>query len=384
VRSLIALVLVTSATAVSGQTNDQLFRSWRWTEDVTTPRAAGMAGAFVAVADDSSATFMNPAGLLLLPKTELAAGFHDRASGSISPPGDQLRSRRAVGFIGGAGLIARRFAIGGYITVPHDTRLLLASGPPLDDSGYLDATVTNAGGAVSWRATSRIYVGGRINVTHLRLQGLLSHRTGGSEDFRVGLAAGEDRVTGDAGLLIQLSDRVRVGARFRQGAAWPIDRRAQNPAQGVDLDSSPSAIRSPSAFSAGVGFRWTPQILLTGQLDYVLYGQIRSSLDIRKGAFARSDYVLSNGLEPRIGVEFSRRAGPVSLQLRGGVHTQAPGSLRYVGADPLEAAAFPGSKRRTLGALGASVVTRLGLRLDTAWSLGGDRIELTAGVALRF
>src|SRR6185503_3803946 len=106
-RACVVLGAMATAVPAAAQTNDHVFRSWRWTEEIEAPRAAGLAGAFVAVADDSSATVLNPAGMLLLPKTELAATMAASASGTISPVGDREDSRTDPGFIGGAGLIAK-------------------------------------------------------------------------------------------------------------------------------------------------------------------------------------------------------------------------------------------------------------------------------------
>src|SRR5262249_12524963 len=127
-RATVTVILLALGTTAMGQTNDHLFRSWRWDEDVTAPRAAGMGGAFVAVADDSSAAFLTPAGLTPLPKNDLAGGLMARRSGTSSL-GDTLRARTGVGYVGGAGRITKRFAVGGYLTEPQDRRTVLdASG----------------------------------------------------------------------------------------------------------------------------------------------------------------------------------------------------------------------------------------------------------------
>ena len=82
-KAALGLGMLLAGSSVNAQSNDHIFRSWRWVEDVPAPRAAGLGGAFVAVADDSSATFLNPAGLTLLPKTEVSARSLESRVGSI-------------------------------------------------------------------------------------------------------------------------------------------------------------------------------------------------------------------------------------------------------------------------------------------------------------
>jgi long-subunit fatty acid transport protein len=400
----LAIGLAVGALPAAAQTNDHVFRSWRWSENVEAPRAAGLAGAFVAVADDSSATYLNPAGLVLLPKTELSASLGTAGSGTITPLGDRFESRTDPGFIGGGGLVAKRLAVGAYVTRAHHSHVVFESTAPdvaaepgfstardlAAETGFIDVKVTDAGAAVAWQPLSRVYVGARLNVRYLELEGLLSvsdqlTRSGVTvETFRVGLDSGDARTTVDFGALVQIADSVRFGAVHRTGASWGVNRTSRNPAAKIELDERPTELRSPSVLSAGLAWRLNPQVLLSAQVDYVLYSQLQSNLDIRNGAFAREDYDLSNAAEPRLGLELSRRVGGVSLQLRGGIHSQAPGSLRYTGPDTVEKLVFPATKRRTLVATGLSVISRVGLRLDSSALFQGEGTSFALGLAMRF
>src|SRR6185295_10338890 len=205
-----------------------------------------------------------------------------------------------------------------------------------------------------------------------------------AETLQVGLDSGETRATVDASALVQITHSVRFGFTHRQGVSWDVNRTSTNTALKVQLDTRPTELRSPSVFCAGLAWRVSPQVLLSAQVDYVLYSQLQSNLDIRHGAFARDDYQLENAAEPRIGIELSRRVGSVSLQLRGGVHNQAPGSLQYLGTDTEEKLAFPAIKRRTLVATGLSVISRIGLRLDSSAQFQEEGIAVALGLAIRF
>lgn len=65
------------------------------------------------------------------------------------------------------------------------------------------------------------------------------------------------------------------------------------------MPTTPSSRPRRSSVSAGASARVT----VSGQLDYVRYSEIRSTLLIRCGAFQREDYALDDALEPRLGVE---------------------------------------------------------------------------------
>jgi hypothetical protein len=60
-----------------------------------------------------------------------------------------------------------------------------------------------------------------VSDTHIRVLALTSHLSeANAEDATVGMGAGQDRLTGDAGLVVVLSHRVRLGATYRQGVSW--------------------------------------------------------------------------------------------------------------------------------------------------------------------
>jgi hypothetical protein len=117
---------------------------------------------------------------------------------------------------------------------------------------------------------------------------------------------------------------------------------------------------------------------VTAQADFVRYSQIRDALDVRRN-LPRSDYVLDDGVEGRVGVEWARAFAPVTLQLRAGLWNQAPGSVEYVGPDPSERMTFQGSSRRWREGVGASALLNSGLSVDAGALFGGDRTLILAG-----
>lgn len=364
--------------AVGGaQTNDHVFRAWSWLSDPSAPRVAGLGGAFVGLADDSAAVFTNPAGIVTLPKNEIALSVLQRGAGSFAI-GDATSSRTSLGFVGGVVRLSEHFALGGYITEPHDERITLALGTPAgsNESGFLQTTVTDVGVAVGWQPAPRLSVGGRVNVTHLRLQALAAMSSG-----QVGMAAGQNRLAGDAGILFKASDRLSVGAAFTQGARWDVDRTAVSPS-GASLASGPYQLSSPSVLASGAAFKPSSRVTLVGQAELVLLSRLKDTFQAVNPVGSRDSYVLDNAVDLRGGVEFSIPRGRTTVQLRGGVYSQGSSSFQYNGPGT-EAQQFVGVTRRTLATAGASVVLE-GLSLHLAGSFGGERTVITAGGALRF
>ena len=372
------------AGSAAGQTNDHYYRSWRWTQEVGSPRAAGLGGAFVAVPNDATAIATNPASIGSLSKTEIFGGVQSRGSGTFGNAlGDNIDSRTGIGFIGGAGRVSEAWAVGAYLIEPNASRVDLQEAAPADGSinaGFIDGVVTEFGAALTWSPMEKVRLGARVVGTHLKLEGEW-RRTGedGVENLRVGTSSGQTRITGSVGALFEINDRFFVGLSAEAGASYEADRIGVYPSGGT---SSLYDLRKPARFVGGFSFKPNERLLLAGQLDFVRYGQVRSALVIAQGAATQGEYELDDAVEPRAGIEYSHPLGNVSVQLRGGVHSEAPGSLKYTGSISGEQA-FAGSERQLNGTAGASMVGR-NLRVDVAGKFGGDRTTLTAGIGVRF
>jgi len=378
------MILALSPTLASAQSNDQMYRSWSWSADVGPGRAGGLAGAFVAVADDSSATVFNPAGLVQLQKTELVGGLISRRSGRAAAAAhDALRPVTGVGFAGGAGALSSRWRVGGYIVRPQDRRADMAALQLPDGtlvSGFLDTQVTEVGGAAAWALTPRLSLGARVTATHLKLEG--EEVSTGPVDAEVGSAAGETRVTGSFGALLTVGRGLRIGLTGQPGAAYRVSRTANRAGQPQDVGSE-YELRQPGLLAVGVAYEISPKVLIVAQVDYLRSSEIPRELVVRTGPSVSSDYTLGDALEPRLGVEASFPRRTFSLQLRGGLHSQAPGFLAYRGASSVDAFTFRGGSRHLVPAFGGSVVTRA-LRMDIAARLGGEQGTVIATAGFRF
>lgn len=377
----VLLLLLGLPTLSWAQTSDHLYRSWRWAFGVTSPRAAGMAGAFVSVAEDSSAGLLNPAGLALAPEAELAASGQVQAGATLEGR-DALGRDAGLAFLSASLPVGPRWALGAYESRSRSVRLSLDPRPLADgsvDSGSLEASVAESGLAVAWTATSRLRLGARLGLERLDLEGMsLRTSASGEEELRVTTDGSSDRVSLGVGVLFTPNETWQLGVAARSRATWGLDRRATRPGGGGLEPDRRYRIRSPDAVSAGVTYRPASPLQVVGQLDYVFYREIRSILLVPRGPTSPGDYGIDDGLEVRVGVEVTpflcEFCVKSHLQLRAGVHFQSAGALAYRGPEASEAEAFPGTRSRRSWAVGASVG---GGELAVLW--GGERTVWLVG-----
>lgn len=148
--------LVLSSRVLSAQTNDPIFRSWRWEEEAAfAPRAAGLAGAVVGLADEASTVVSNPAGMTTLrPPGEFHLSFAKRSSQAADLQlglATRLTSKFALGFYW---LRVRSFSAGPPSGGPRE------AGTGDDTPGMqFNADVTDYVFAAAWRCSSSHYCG---------------------------------------------------------------------------------------------------------------------------------------------------------------------------------------------------------------------------------
>ena len=386
ITAVTAWTLAYSAMSAHGQTNDHFYRSWRWSTTPGSARAVGLAGAYVAMADDGGGAFLNPAGIVTLDKSEVSLNLLAAQSGTVGV--DAFGPWTGLAAAGGSARVSKKTAIAGYFVRPRAGRIDLSTAVRLPDgstdAGYLNSILTDVGAAVARRVGERLSIGVRVTATHLELEALHRRSAGERIELETGSASGDTRVTASLGLLYEAgtAGRLRLGAVVQPGASYTVERTASRPSQGGIDQGSLYELRAPGIVTVGAAFRVSRRLQLSSQVDYVRYSEIEAF--VRPGGAPAGGYTIPDGVEPRFGIEASFALGRASVQLRGGVHLQAPGSFLYSGPDPNEAAIFRGSTRRVVGAVGASLLSAGGFAVDIAGATGGDRSEVVAGARFRF
>jgi hypothetical protein len=362
-----ACVLLLCPSPTHAQNNEPIYRSWFWEEDALTPRAAGIGGAYVAVADDASSVLLNPSGLVNLPIPGDLQVDRVRKKNEHLATGDKLI--RKVHYAGSLGVhFAPRWAVGAAIVRPKVDEMFMgtrcASLPegacnlseqdkrnnpdPYTctrlpdgscDLASLSASFTTYVIAGAHRPTwlvKGLSVGVALGVQYVKADGI-SNRNDDTSDHSV-MPHMHDNSTDDAfwytaGALWR-AGKFNIGASYRRGLRWRFTRAlattgAHIPDQLPSRNPPPTyTVTAPSRISLGVAWRpefWnrSGRFLFAGELDKVSYGEIADAFSIEPGAAAfalgqswedvrsqykATDYHLDSAVEWRLGSEVTFRS----------------------------------------------------------------------------
>lgn len=196
-----------------------------------------MGGAFVGLADSVKAAVANPAGLTLIPVSEIGL--------SSGKPWVA------------AGVGRRRFRMAAYVSQTDEARLELSDVDP-SNRGFLDSSVWEAGLAVGAELHPRVRLGGSLAWSRLRLEG---QRTvagaGGQETVASRVDADEGHLRASAGLLVVLVGQspralpsLRLGVSYQPGFDWSAQMTPAPAAPASSID-----LRRPTLITAGLAWR---------------------------------------------------------------------------------------------------------------------------------
>ena len=222
--TLLSIACAALPLTAAGQTDEPVFADWRANPLTIGSRPAGMGGAFVAVADDARAAFINPAGLTQIPITEL----------SISS------GRPWLGIASGR----RRLRFAAYYTRAEQEQLPELAGAPRP---ALQPATWEAGVAAGFQPFRLVRLG--IGVAYRSLE--IEQEGAGTETHPlVGGSDSEVRVT--LGALVDLiparvvgSSPFKLGVSVQPGVSFRIPRPGQPEVE----------IRRPTVAAAGLSWR---------------------------------------------------------------------------------------------------------------------------------
>jgi hypothetical protein len=365
---LAACALSALAPSLSAQTTDPLFAGYRWAPDGIGSRPAGLGGAFVGLADDVKAALANPAGLTLIPISEIG-----------------LSSGRPWV---GAGFGRPRLRVAGYLTQTGEARVDVPAVYPTT-GGSLDSSVWETGLAAGVELHTRVRVGASLAWSRLDLEGeRLAATVEGEPTVAASVHAENGHLRGSVGLLVVLVGAdaralpsLRMGLSVQPGFDWSARVKA-GPEATID-------VRRPTVIGAGFALRASDRWTVLAQGDVIRYGEVVDALKQNVGEDAAAGFSLENALEPKVAAEFSAPlwCGCGIVKLRGGLHYRSPGTLLYEGADPVLSRAFAPGSWRTVGTLGASFSSEYyghGIRLDLDSRDLVHGPDLSFGVVWRF
>lgn len=313
-------------------------------------RARALGGAYVAIADDTSAGYWNPAGLAFTrgPLTQAELKF-DSIGVTYTPPGGSVQGNtpRTL-FIPAAGTIMPlshrkmpSLALLGY--VPFGLQLGWE-----DDAAYRynvtadEIRVLSVGGATAYRANDRVAVGiaafaniGKITLDN-KVPSSVYAGVPGLPDAAFAATGHDTSPNVHVGALWHANSKLRVGAAYRS----PIDLRIRGdaalslPGGLVITDQWEMPLTLPRNISLGVAWQATPELLVAGQADWVDWSSIdQQVITFSQGALPDQQTARNwrDRVQLRVGGEYTAHA---PLILRAG-YSYDPTPVPDTTLDPL-------------------------------------------------
>lgn len=372
-------------------------------------RSLGFAGAFAALADDATAAFANPAGLVQLTRPEVSlegrywsysTPFTEGGRVSGEPSGilldtiAGLRTARSEADLSDLSFLSYVYPRGDWSLAFY--RHVLANfesvratqgffvddpvTPRADDfRSFLDMEIVTYSVAGAYRVSEDFSLG--IGLSHPDPSILLRNETFGPfavtlpegtfgtnvfdpraivESGTLESAAGEDILL-TAGFLWKVSEHFNLGGFFRQGPQFDVEFTLRSP---VEAEPSVEAgqLKLPNTFGVGIAFKSDDRLTISFEWDRVEYSTIVESSGVSEGI------ELDDGSEIRLGAEYVFLKVEPVIAIRGGVWLDPDHQIRFVGPNALTRAAFPGGDDEVHFAVGLGLAFQV-FQIDFAVDL---------------
>ncbi|HNX49271.1 MAG TPA: outer membrane protein transport protein [Thermoanaerobaculaceae bacterium] len=268
-------------------------------------RSMGFAGAFVPVADDATAAFANPAGLVQLVRPEVSLELRLRGVLESDEEGNST-----LGAVSGVSFFSAVVPVGRWSFALYGHQLASLDFKSTDTAGSAAAGVREASGErLKELSVGRLGLAAAFRLRDNLTLGLgISHFESTVELAPLGDAsAGTRHVTStdwglNAGVLWNPSERVRLGGFYRQGPS--LDNSAAPSATSASGNPLARTLELPDSYGLGAAVRSRGGALtLAFEWDRVRY----STLDDGLSAIAGGDEGLSidDADELHLGAEYA-------------------------------------------------------------------------------
>lgn len=283
-------------------------------------RSLGFGGAFAALADDATAAYANPAGLVQLTRTEISfeARYWNRPEsfvlGDLGTFGSLVYPRGRWTFA----LYSHRLAT--FESFSYSRGAFRIADSPYDSRDDVDLRLETLSAAAAFRLNEGLSLGLALVQAEARVNGerevFLQDVTGPVPFLPIprhrllatGKLAIDDRdLTFSTGLLWSPSPRFAVGAFFRQGARFEGSASfTERPRPGGTPATSETntTFATPDVLGAGAAFRLASErVTIAAEVDRVGYeGMVRTATHSALDGLSRQ---YRDALEYRLGVEYA-------------------------------------------------------------------------------
>ena len=395
----IACVLVLLPATAAAQTSLQIPLQF----DFLNPgaKSLALAGAFAGLADDATATFANPAGLLQLGSSEVSIelrGTHTntqflaagRLSGTVTNEGtdtiqgpffgDTTGSHTGVGFLAGVySHPSRQWVIAGYrhelarvdqtylsngvFQVDPVTHVSFRERP---QEGVREVSITGYGIAGAYKIGPLFSIGGAMTAYTFDMNSVFRRfSTDGffgppllNQELSRATQTGDDvSWAPTVGVTIGRAS-TRFGVVYRRGASFDFTTvEANNPVR-------TSVFRVPDTLAFGGSFRPKPPLLAAFEVTYIRYSRLREDFvtDQALSVGFPDNFTIDDGVEVHGGIQYAVTRWPLIPRFRGGVWFDPDHSVHFT---PTGDPSFDE-------------------RMSTALSTGKNQVHGTGGIGLTF
>lgn len=356
-------------------------------------RSLGLGGAFIGLADDATAAFTNPAGLIILSRQEVSiegrsfdsrSEFADRGHAFGDPTGlgvdtiagiergEGKSDIEALSFISYV-YPRKRWAIavyrhklanfdtsfdaqGAYFDVP-----LTFADVNLDDfflfrlvptRTAIDLDIFNLGVSAAVRVTEGFSIGvgvsyydfaldSRVQIYDLSFDPPLGAPGGyfGPADFsaanRLGTAvqSGDDEdLAVNLGLLWKFHPKWSIGAVYRQGPEFEFTERVVFEGVGGGEPPATGRFNIPDVWGLGLAFRPSDVVTITFDYDRIEYSVLAEGFEAGPFGLSPDLFAVDDGEELHLGFEYVFAGLKYPLALRAGIWEDPAHRLRFVGS----------------------------------------------------
>jgi long-subunit fatty acid transport protein len=374
-RRLLSVIVLVASTSAPGYAQASLQVPLEF--DFLNPgaRSLSLGSAFVALADDATAAFTNPAGLTALSRPEVSiegrgrrieSRFLDRGrlSGPLTNVGIDVISGPQYGtavdstfsptFLSFVYPYRNKFAVAVYrheLTASSDTfrtqgvfQFVPALGADVRETPLAatrDLTVTNYGGAFAYRPTATLTIGGGFSAFHLSLDSTFTRYSASpftaaatydpvSSVFETKQSADDNAFGGSIGFLWKPIRQFQLGAVARRGPAFQWQQAVRDLPSGTPAVTA-GLFRIPTVIAVGFALRPTDNVTFTFEDTYVDYKALTDDyIAIQAGPSGRqARFVIDANNQVHAGVEYVLTTLPKTPGIRLGYWLDPAHSIVY-------------------------------------------------------
>jgi long-subunit fatty acid transport protein len=375
--ALLALVLAGARTARAADEP----RSFVLTFSNPGARSLGFGGAFAPLADDATAAYANPAGLVQLVRPEVS--LEVRVSGSLEDDGS---GEKTVSRANGVSYFSVVYPMHRFSLALYGQQL---AGIDVEGADETSSTVTGragrqapAGERLSGLEVWRVGMSGAFRLREDLSLGLgVSYFDGtvelapSGDPSASGRSVDSNDWTLNTGALWNPSDQVRLGAFYRQGPSLSLGTPRDAPCAGPQCPES--SLHLPDTFGAGAALRSPGGALTVAfEWDRVRYSSLAAGLSA--AALGSDHLTLSDANEFHVGAEYAfLRVDPV-IAARVGAWLDPDHGLCGDSADSPYRCAAGGRSDEVHVTLGFGMAFR---RFQFDLAVDGSRSQVTSSIS---